>query len=472
MDMSWLCLHRSEVGCDAEQPHVPVYTIGDGGYVQRLHCDGSDGLPVSVWCMTFNILRNNRVILCANQCADQDGPMLPQDVISVQCFSLAWPREVLALEFNSILARSNSARLGGQHYAAGTRYFDLPSSCLVVDPATDPMMDIVVDAAPFGTSVDRQTVVRVRHALMLRTDPVPHGDMELRIARKMSSLSKITRCNAAIRRGMRASSGVRSAGGDVGCMHAIGMRVEGDGISINPFAANGKVPESVLQDMVAALCCVGRLCCPDLMHLIKTLDSDSGVPVMSPMDGVGGDWVGRTVHMSVNLGNSSHNGVNDFSQGFAVRTEEKPGKASNWYFILPNVHGTRADGTRFSGLAVRLYHGVAISWDGRVLRHCTSVSKPDGEDGAKVSSGGGQRFDNYLYGTFTACKEKVVQAGRAIACAALSSACEDDPNGGVTASRDGEVTLGKRLVGVHDQRPESSTKAPPQRRRKKRRKEY
>jgi hypothetical protein len=161
MDMSWLCLHRSEeVGCGAEQPRVPVYTIGDGGYVKRLHCDGSDGRPVSVWCMTYNILCDRRVILRANQCADQDGPMLPPDVISAQCFSLAWPREVLALEINSILARSNSARLGGQHYAAGTPYFYLSSSCLMVDPAIDPMVDIVIDVAPFGTSVDRQTVVR------------------------------------------------------------------------------------------------------------------------------------------------------------------------------------------------------------------------------------------------------------------------------------------------------------------------
>ena len=63
-----------------------MYTIGNGGYVKRLHCDGSNGLPVSVWCMTYNILRDKRVILHANQCADQDGRMLPPDVISGQFF--------------------------------------------------------------------------------------------------------------------------------------------------------------------------------------------------------------------------------------------------------------------------------------------------------------------------------------------------------------------------------------------------
>ena len=44
----------------------------------------------------------------------------------------------------------------------------------MMDPAIDLMVDIVViDIALFEASVDRQTVVRVRHALMLRTIPVP-----------------------------------------------------------------------------------------------------------------------------------------------------------------------------------------------------------------------------------------------------------------------------------------------------------
>ena len=39
---------------------------------------------------------------------------------------------------------------------------------------------------------------------------------------------------------------------------------------------------------------------------------------------------------------------------------------------------------------------------------------PDGVDGERVSGGKGrQDFANYLYGTFTAAKERVVQAGRA-----------------------------------------------------------
>ena len=113
-----------------------------------------------------------------------------------------------------------------------------------------------------------------------------------------------------------------------------------------------------------------------------------------------------------------------------------------------------------------------------MLRHCTSVSKPDGEDSAEVRSGGGQRFDNYLYGTFTACKDKVVQVGRANVCAALFSTCKDDTNGGVTTSLDDEViTLAKGIpvVGIRDLQPVMSTKARPsqwRRKTKKRRKKY
>ncbi len=69
-------------------------------------------------------------------------------------------------------------------------------------------------------------------------------------------------------------------------------------------------------------------------------------------------------------------------------------------------------------LAIKLSHGVAISWDGRIIRHCTSLSKPDGSDGKRVGEG---RHRNHLYGTFTAAKERVVNAGRILSARALQS---------------------------------------------------
>jgi hypothetical protein len=82
--------------------------------------------------------------------------------------------------------------------------------------------------------------------------------------------------------------------------------------------------------------------------------------------------------MSCNLGNLSHHNIQDASQGFSVWTEEPSGVALNWNFIMPNLYGTRLDGSSYARLAIKLHYGTAISWDGRVMRHCTSTTKPDG----------------------------------------------------------------------------------------------
>jgi hypothetical protein len=132
------------------------------------------------------------------------------------------------------------------------------------------------------------------------------------------------------------------------------------------------------------------------------------------------------VDMSSNIGNSSHLDVHDASPGFCVWTEEMLGRGANWFFIFPNVHGLKPDGTPFHGLAVKLFHGVAMSWDGRKIRHCTSLSHPDGE-GCGMVGEGKSRFENHLYGTFTAAKEKIVRVGRAQSAASYEAASDEKP---------------------------------------------
>jgi hypothetical protein len=82
--------------------------------------------------------------------------------------------------------------------------------------------------------------------------------------------------------------------------------------------------------------------------------------------------VGYTIDMSVDLGNSSHFDLNDSSQAFSVWLEEMVGNGENWYFVFPNVHGVRLEQGKqieFQGMAVKLGHGAAISWNGRKIRH-------------------------------------------------------------------------------------------------------
>ena len=45
---------------------------------------------------------------------------------------------------------------------------------------------------------------------------------------------------------------------------------------------------------------------------------------------------------------------------------------------MPHLYGMGNDGHPFDGVAVKLYHGTAIRWDGHVICHCTSLTSPDG----------------------------------------------------------------------------------------------
>jgi hypothetical protein len=132
------------------------------------------------------------------------------------------------------------------------------------------------------------------------------------------------------------------------------------------------------------------------------MEEDSGVVPVEPM---GGDEKGRRVgygiDTSVDLGNAAHYDVHDASEGFSVKTEDTPGTGTNWFFLLPNVHCVRDDGMHFNGIAIKLRHGTVISWDGRVVKHCTTVPIPGG--------------NNHVYGTFTAAMERIVGVGRALA---------------------------------------------------------
>jgi hypothetical protein len=101
-----------------------------------------------------------------------------------------------------------------------------------------------------------------------------------------------------------------------------------------------------------------------------------------------------TVNMSVDLGNLPHFDVHNASQGFAVLTEEVPDCGENRFIALPTVHGLNPDGvTKFRGVAVKLGHGVAISWEGWVIRHCTSGCVRSRWDGVCE---GGQKKDSHF----------------------------------------------------------------------------
>ena len=147
---------------------------------------------------------------------------------------------------------------------------------------------------------------------------------------------------------------------------------------------------------------------PEVLTVILNTEADSGLEPIVPMDGTDCKRVGYTIVMSVNLGNSSHFDIHHVSQGFTVWSEENPSMGSNWYFVMPNVHGKRPV----------LRFGSAMGWQAagmaeQCMHHCMSTSMPDGPDGKRVGRNR-HAFQYNLFGTFISAKQKILAAGKAL----------------------------------------------------------
>lgn len=106
----------------------------------------------------------------------------------------------------------------------------------------------------------------------------------------------------------------------------------------------------------------------------------------------GGDGSLHTFMISRDLGNASHVDRNDKSISICTWVEERPGRAENWFLVFQNTslcdHPSKA-------IVIKLSHGLTVSWDGRVLHHCTSLTNVG--------------RNNHVYGNFTSVsKEKTL----------------------------------------------------------------
>jgi hypothetical protein len=414
LDMSWLRLQRRY---NRAEERVS-YTFGEGGYVKRFHLEKTDEslhsddcyLKVSAWRLSLNRTtdsQQDRVVYRVRQCLDEKGPMMAPDVIDgVRC-TLGEKHQ--AAEYNRRLATANSAKKDGRHYAQGCHHSRLSDGCWVIDPTEEHFVDIMVDLPQLGQQKNKQSVVMVRNVNCLTDD----GGGSLR-----SAMSCITKHNKALRLAKRKGT-ARANTGDNGTMHALGTRVRFDGVTTEAYAANMSVGEALLRKMVVSLAQIGRCAFPQVHAVIRDTEENSGLQPVPPMDGEGGRRVGYTVDVSVDLGNTSHVDIHDGSQGYSLWGEEFRGRGTNWFLVLPNIYGRRPnpnpDGDawiKFKGLAIRITDGVSVSWDGRDIRHCTSLSEPDGEVGGVACKPKRAEEKNHLYGTFTAAKERVVEGGR------------------------------------------------------------
>ena len=208
LDMSWLRLKRS-----TDNKGNVSYTFGEGGYVKKFQADetlqtrnGAGVSRVSAWRFSLNrtsALQQNRVVYRVEQCLDSDGPKLAPDL-----FDGSWhpkiPQEYLGLEYNKRLARANSARMDGRHYAPGCHHYRLPETCWIIDPTSEHFVDIMVDLPQVGEQKHRQSVsIMVRNVNFLTDD----GNVDL-----PGAIACITEHNKALRIARRKGAARANAG--------------------------------------------------------------------------------------------------------------------------------------------------------------------------------------------------------------------------------------------------------------------
>lgn len=148
--------------------------------------------------------------------------------------------------------------------------------------------------------------------------------------------------------------------GDTGSMHGFGYR---SGKNKEEFKGSLELRQKV--EVCSSL--MRHYMEDNLRDILKTIidrDKSLGVHGLIPYMQNG---PGSRMMFSINLANAAHYDVGDTSLSVAVWAEQRPGQASNWYFVLPNVTYNGS-----MGVAIMLHHGVVISWDGQKVYHCTS----------------------------------------------------------------------------------------------------
>ena len=171
-------------------------------------------------------------------------------------------------------------------------------------------------------------------------------------------------------------SKARQTSGDLGSMFAFGLhnRNVGDYISMKDMKMD-----------ITKYCQVSRKLLEKYFRseVEEIISADRSQQII-PSNRLGGtDGISAYCLVSRDLINAAHYDL-DTSKSITVFNEKIPGRAKNWFFILPNVVLKRIDQER--AIVIQLFDGCTLCWDGRKVFHCTGT-KEIGKD-------------NHVYGSF------------------------------------------------------------------------
>jgi hypothetical protein len=231
-----------------------------------------------------------------------------------------------------------------------------------------------IHGALYDTIYSGSKIIDLSYGLCTRIEiVVTLADKTTSVVRIGSAIDESEMLNAIVELGMELpTTGNARAGdtGDVGDMFALGYRsLEKSVVYVPTKMANISVA------MAQASTQAGKYMkkhWPSDYDDIRDADSLKATAESPPLKEMGGkDGPGNVIMISRNLGNSAHLDNADGSRSIAVWVEEEPGSANNWSFLLPDVS---IDGSL--GVVIKLFHGAVVSWDGRKVRHCSSIPEP------------------------------------------------------------------------------------------------
>ena len=310
------------------------------------------------WTINYTKCGPDEFLFCEQLNDEENGaPLLPPEMgfDSVEKNRAAYTIRLLL---------SSKYRCGCRRFLEGALYGTrLPPFCLVIDPRV--LGDVILNVTTrdmFGQH-DHCSQIRICMAT---------GDQRL-----MKSLDVI----AGVLHGLPMSylsNSRNNTGGDRGAMVGIGKLVAHDGTSINDCAIAHKEKSKGLVKKLPVLCkLVAKYAenkYPGFIALVRWIARSAGLSVPEYLGGTLG--VGASMAVSRNLMNASHVDSRDGSTGLALYAEVTPGDARNWRFVYPNIK-INFRGRLYNGLSVDLSHGLSMLWDGREIRHGTTIHDLD-----------------------------------------------------------------------------------------------
>jgi hypothetical protein len=317
------------------------------GFAKHIHC---------VWSVhTSPIIKNDErsiAVWPAYHFDDehQDSPLLAPDVFHDQNGMGEPPRK----RYREALAVSNSNRAQCRRYVNGALHQQLPPTCYILDIKKKGDVALQLLLHDKEGRPESESVVQVRSA--------SHHRSFLSLAREAGS--------SLVYHGVKGNCRLRTE--DKGGMYAIGEMMN-TSQEMRTTNVVGQAP--ALKYILPRLCKASSVLAQDLFpHVLSAIVGTEELAGLSPPAVMGGaQGPSGLLNASIDLGNATHYDVGDESYGYSVWTETKGDAASNWYFVLPSVL-LRRDGVTYQGVAIKLFHGIAIAWDGRVVRHGTSIT--------------------------------------------------------------------------------------------------